>query len=71
VARLLIGADHRRVILASFLLGATYLVAVDIVARTIFAPSEIPIGVVTAMLGTPFFLWLIRRRGAAALKEAA
>lgn len=71
VARMLVGADHRRVIPAALLLGAAYLVAVDIVARTVFAPSEIPIGVVTAMLGTPFFLWLIRRRGSSALKEAA
>jgi iron complex transport system permease protein len=71
IARLLIGADHRRVIPASLVLGATYLIGVDIVARSIFAPSEIPVGVVTAMLGTPFFLWLIRRRGSSALKEAA
>jgi iron complex transport system permease protein len=53
------------------LLGATYLVGVDIVARTLFAPGEIPIGVVTAMIGTPFFLWLIRRRGSTALMDTA
>ena len=67
VGRMLFGADHRRLIPTSFLLGAIYLVLVDIVARTLFAPSEIPIGVVTAILGTPFFLWLIRRRGSSAL----
>jgi ABC-type Fe3+-siderophore transport system permease subunit len=71
ISRLLIGADHRRVIPASLILGATYLIGVDIVARSLFAPSEIPVGVVTAMLGTPFFLWLIRRRGSSALKESA
>ena len=70
VGRMLFGADHRRLIPAALLLGATYLVLVDLVARLLFAPSELPIGVVTAMLGTPFFLWLIRRRGASSLQEA-
>lgn len=70
VGRMLFGADHRRLVPASVLLGAIYLVLVDLVCRTLFAPSEIPIGVVTAMLGTPFFLWLIRRRQGAALGEA-
>lgn len=71
VARLLVGADHRRVLPAATLLGAAYLVAVDIVARTLFAPAEIPIGVVTAILGTPVFLWLICRPGSSALREVA
>ena len=62
LARLLFGADHRRLIPGAVLVGATFLVVVDIVARTLFRPSELPIGVVTAVIGTPFFLWLLRRR---------
>ncbi|MFN8623539.1 MAG: iron ABC transporter permease [Chloroflexota bacterium] len=69
VARILVGADHRRLVPVSLLLGAIYLVAADTVARTLFAPAEIPVGVVTAVLGTPFFLLLIRRRGAGGLRE--
>jgi iron complex transport system permease protein len=62
VGRLLFGADHRTLTSASLLIGAIYLVLVDLACRTLFAPSEIPIGVMTAILGTPFFLWLIRHR---------
>ena len=62
LARLLFGADHRRLLPGAVLVGATFLVVVDIVARTLFRPSELPIGVVTAVIGTPFFLWLLRRR---------
>lgn len=69
VGRMFFGADHRRLIPASVLLGAIYLVLVDVVARVLFRPSEVPIGVMTALLGTPFFLWLIRRRGGGALKD--
>ena len=70
VGRLLVGAEHRRLVPVSVLLGGTYLVGVDLFARTIFSPSEIPIGVVTAILGTPFFLWLLRRRGSSVLQGA-
>ena len=70
VARLIVGAEHRRVIPISLLLGGIYLVGVDIVARWLFAPSEIPVGVLTAILGTPFFIWLIRRRDASAIRDA-
>lgn len=70
VGRLMVGADQRRLVPAAALLGATYLVAVDVVARIVFAPSEVPVGVVTAVLGTPFFLWLIRRRGGNVLRDA-
>jgi iron complex transport system permease protein len=65
VGRMLFGAEHRRLIPAVVLLGGIYLVLVDTLCRTIFAPSEIPIGVMTALLGTPFFLWLIRRKDSA------
>ncbi len=70
VARLLVGAEHRRVIPVSILLGGIYLVGVDVLGRWIMAPGEIPVGVLTAILGTPFFIWLIRRRGAMAIRDA-
>jgi len=62
LVRLLVGVDHRIVLPASALFGATFLVACDLVARTVLAPVEIPVGVVTAMIGGPFFLWLLVRR---------
>lgn len=62
--RLSIGPDHRYLLPASALLGATMLLLADAVSRTIVAPAEIPIGIVTAFVGAPFFLWiLLRRRG--------
>jgi iron complex transport system permease protein len=64
VARMLWGPDHRFLLPASILLGATFVVLADAVARTAAAPTELPIGVVTAFVGVPFFLWLLRRRGA-------
>ena len=62
IARMLVGADHRRVLPVAALLGASYLVWVDLAARTLERPSELPIGIFTALLGAPFFLWLMRRR---------
>jgi iron complex transport system permease protein len=68
VLRLMAGADHRMLLPASSLLGATLLVAADTVARTIAAPAELPIGILTAAIGAPFFLWLLlRRQGGIAL----
>jgi iron complex transport system permease protein len=63
LVRLMAGVDHRIVLPASALFGASFLVACDLVARTVLAPVEVPVGVVTAMLGGPFFLWLLVRRG--------
>ena len=63
LVRLMAGVDHRIVLPASALFGAAFLVACDLVARTILAPVEVPVGVVTAMLGGPFFLWLLVRKG--------
>ena len=57
--RLVVGPDHRRLVAASALAGAAFLVLADSVARTVMAPNEIPIGVVTAILGGPFFLLLL------------
>jgi iron complex transport system permease protein len=62
--RLAIGPDHRYLLPASALLGAILLLVADAVARTIVAPAELPIGIVTAAAGAPFFLWiLLRKRG--------
>ncbi|MGV0744306.1 FecCD family ABC transporter permease [Mycolicibacterium sp. XJ870] len=65
VVRLLVGADHRRALPAAALLGATFLVVCDIVARTVAAPEELPVGILTALVGGPFFLWLMRRKAPA------
>jgi len=62
LVRLMVGVDHRVVLPASALFGASFLVACDLVARTVLAPVEVPVGVVTAMLGGPFFLWLLVRK---------
>ena len=62
--RLVIGPDHRYLLPGSALLGASLLLLADAVSRTIVAPAELPIGIVTAVFGAPFFLWvLLRRRG--------
>jgi ABC-type Fe3+-siderophore transport system permease subunit len=62
LVRLLVGADHRVVLTASILFGAAFLVGCDLVARTLLAPIELPVGIVTAIIGGPFFLWLLIRR---------
>jgi iron complex transport system permease protein len=62
VLRLAAGPDHRFLLPASALLGAALLVGADIAARTLVAPAELPIGILTALLGAPFFLWLLLRR---------
>lgn len=60
--RLLVGPDHRLLLPAAALLGGTFLVLADIAARTLAAPGELPIGIVTAMVGAPAFLWLLLGR---------
>jgi len=62
LVRLMVGADHRVVLPASALFGAAFLVACDAVSRTIMAPLELPVGIITALIGGPFFLWLLVRR---------
>jgi iron complex transport system permease protein len=62
LVRLMTGVDHRIVLPASALFGAAFLVGCDLVARTVLAPVEVPVGIVTAMLGGPFFLWLLVRK---------
>lgn len=62
IVRLLVGGDNSRVIPASALFGAIYLLWSDIIARTIMAPEDMPIGIVTGLVGGIFFVWLLRRR---------
>ena len=62
IVRLIVGPDHRLVLPASALVGASFLVACDLIARTAFAPVELPVGIITAIIGGPFFLWLLFRR---------
>jgi iron complex transport system permease protein len=59
--RLLVGADHRLVLPGSACLGGAFLVACDVFARTAFAPLELPVGIITAVIGGPFFLWMLIR----------
>jgi iron complex transport system permease protein len=61
ILRLVLGADHRRLVPATLLGGAAFMVLADLAARTLVAPQEIPVGAVTALLGGPFFLYLLRR----------
>ncbi|WP_397221621.1 FecCD family ABC transporter permease [Nocardiopsis lambiniae] len=63
VVRILVGAAHRRVLTIAPLAGAVLMIWVDLVSRTIAAPRELPLGVLTALIGVPVFLTLMRRRG--------
>ncbi len=62
--RLLWGYDHRTLLPMALLVGATFMIVADLVARTVVSPSELPVGIVTAFCGAPFFLYLLRRRAA-------
>lgn len=62
VARMLVGGDYRRVLPASALIGAIFLLWADIAARTVMAPEDVPIGIVTGLVGGVFFVWLLGRR---------
>ncbi|SCY94683.1 FecCD family ABC transporter permease [Alkaliphilus peptidifermentans] len=61
VMRMLVGPDHRILIPASGLMGGIFLIAADTVARTVIAPTEIPVGIITALAGGPFFIYLLRK----------
>jgi ABC-type Fe3+-siderophore transport system permease subunit len=61
LVRLMVGPDHRLVLPASALFGAAFLVGCDVLARTLLAPVELPVGIITALIGGPFFLWLLIR----------
>jgi iron complex transport system permease protein len=61
LVRLMVGVDHRVVLPAAALFGGAFLIVCDVIARTVIAPVELPVGIVTAMIGGPFFLWLLVR----------
>lgn len=64
IVRIIVGFDHRKVLVLSTLLGSIFLIWVDVIARTAFAPTELPVGIITSILGGPFFLillWRIRK----------
>lgn len=63
ITRRIVGPDHRILIPCSTLMGAILMIAADAIARTAIRPSEIPVGVITAILGAPFFLYLLRKAG--------
>ncbi|GAB6069034.1 iron ABC transporter permease [Thiomicrorhabdus hydrogeniphila] len=62
LVRLLAGPDHRIVLPGSMLLGAAFMLSADLLARTFVSPSELPIGIIMAIIGGPFFLWLLMNR---------
>lgn len=62
LVRLIVGPDHRLVLPASALFGAAFLIGCDVLARTVMSPIELPVGVITALIGGPFFLWLLVRK---------
>lgn len=61
ICRLLVGPDHRRLFPMTLVFGGAFLAICDTAARTVLAPTEIPVGIVTSLLGGPFFLWLLVR----------
>jgi iron complex transport system permease protein len=60
-ARALVGGQHRRVLLVAPLLGAVLVGAADTIGRTVIAPAQVPAGLITALVGTPYFIWLLWR----------
>ena len=63
IARMLVGPDHRKLIPATLFFGAIFLTLCDVPARSVIPKSELPVGIVTSLLGGPFFLWLLLRSG--------
>jgi len=61
--RLVVGADHRRLLPAAALFGGAFLVLADTLARNLFSPRQLPVGVLTALIGVPLFLILLNRTG--------
>ena len=61
IVRFLVGSDHRRALPAVALVGASFAIAADLVARAVISPLELPVGIITALVGGPFFIWLLRR----------
>jgi iron complex transport system permease protein len=61
VIRLLSGSDYRKLIPLSMLGGAFFLLTADVISRLVIAPQELPVGIITALTGAPFFLWLLQQ----------
>lgn len=61
LVRLIWGADYRRLLPISMIGGAAFLLAADVLARVVMSPQELPVGIITALVGAPFFLWVLRR----------
>jgi len=61
IVRFMVGADHRRALPAVALVGASFTIGADLVARSVISPLELPVGIITALVGGPFFIWLLRR----------
>jgi iron complex transport system permease protein len=61
ICRLVVGAEHRYLLPAACVFGGAFLAVCDTLARTLIAPAELPVGVITSFLGGPFFLWLLLR----------
>ncbi|MFA4992122.1 MAG: iron ABC transporter permease [Candidatus Omnitrophota bacterium] len=68
IARRLVGPDHRILVPASILTGGVFILSCDIFARTIMAPRELPVGVITTLLGVPFFIYVLKKSGKAYFK---
>jgi len=62
IMRIFVGPDHRILLPTTLLVGAIFMICMDTLARTILAPEELPVGIITALMGAPFFLYLLRRR---------
>lgn len=62
IVRMLFGPDHRILLPAAALFGAAFLLIADLLARVILAPGELPVGIITALVGGPFFIYLLRRQ---------
>ena len=60
--RLVFGSDHRLLMPAAALFGASFLVVADTLSRTLLMPSELPVGVITALCGAPYFIFLLKRK---------
>jgi iron complex transport system permease protein len=61
--RLMLGPEHRLLIPASAAVGAAFVVVADLLARTVVPSGELPVGIITALVGAPFFIYLLRRTG--------
>ncbi|MCG4586284.1 iron chelate uptake ABC transporter family permease subunit, partial [Anaerosalibacter bizertensis] len=62
IVRLMVGPDHRILMPASALVGGIFMIFTDTIARTIISPTEIPVGIITALFGGPFFIYLLRKK---------